>query len=151
MKIFIKVGVILISLLILIGAISCKKEEIIPTADFNLMLHAQGRYIYVLGVITGARYDLNLTIKETNGVGAQILSVKTVYIDIVGHSFEFNQSLAEILGTGYIGPNQQINPHIVSNIGAANLLEAKTVQMTIEFLDDNAHHITKTVQASVQW
>jgi hypothetical protein len=147
----IKIIIVLLSLAILLGAVSCKKNKIIPTADFNLMLQAQGRYIYTLGVPTAAHYDLNLKMKEINGVGAQLLSVKTVYYDTYGHSYEFNQTPTEVLGTAYISPNQEMNKAIAANIGAALLAEAITVQMTIEFLDDNAHHITKTVQASVQW
>lgn len=150
MKNSIKIGAILISLLILIGAVSCKKEKIIPSASFNIMLQAQGRYIYLSGILS-AHYDLNFKLKETNGVGAQILSVKMVFYDIYGSAFEFNKSAAEIFGTAYISPNQEINRGIWAEILGTKLAEARTVQMTIEFLDDNAHHITKTIRASVQW
>ena len=145
--------IVLIVFIVMFSAVSCKKNNpvIPPTAGFSIMLQAQGSYIYTLGVPVAAHYDLNLKLKETNGVGAQILSVKTIYADNAGYTVEFNQSAAEIFGTAYISPNQEINKGIWAEILGTRLAEAKTVQMTIEFLDDNAHHITRTVQASVQW
>ena len=142
---------LIIAFIVILTSISCKKDKIIPTASFNIMLQAQGRYIYNLGIPVAAHYDLNVKLKETNGVGAQILSVRIIFYDIYGASFEFDKSAAEIFSTGYISPNQEINANIWAEILGTKLAEAKTVQMTIEFLDDNAHHITKTAQAKVQW
>jgi hypothetical protein len=148
----IKIIIVLLSLAILLGAVSCKKEKIIPpTADFSIIIQASGQLVYSYGVLIGANYLVKVTLKELSGVGAQILTVKTTFVDVYGNTDVFNSSGGEVFSGGYIAGRSQNIGVVKSYIGVLVLAKVKTVQMTIEFLDDNAHHITKTVQASVQW
>ena len=146
-----KLIVFIIAFIVILTSISCKKDKIIPTADFSITLQAAGAVRYLGGIIVGADYLVKATVKEITGVGAQILTVKTVFIDGYGNTDTFNNTGGEVFNGGYIAANNQIIGTVSVYIGAAHLAAAKTVQMTIEFLDDNAHHIIKTAQANVQW
>lgn len=143
--------VVLVAFVVLFTTASCKKNKILPTADFSITLQAAGREVYSYGVFVGANYLVKATVREVSGVGAQILTVKTTFVDIYGNTDVFNNSGGEVFPGGYVAGKNQIIGVVETYIGALVLAKAKTVQMSIEFLDDNAHHITKTVQASVYW
>ncbi len=145
--------IVLIVFIVMFSAVSCKKNNpvIPPTADFSIVIQAAGQTVLVSGIIVGANYLVKATIKEIAGVGAQILTVKTTFADSYGNTDVFSDTGGEVFPGGYISGKTQVIGTVSVYIGAAHLAAAKTVQMTIEFLDDNAHHITKTVQASVQW
>ncbi len=80
------------------SSISCKKDNPVappPTADFNITLQAVGHLVYSSGIIIGVNYLVKATLKELTGVGAQILSVKTTFVDSYGNSYTFNYTGVE--------------------------------------------------------
>ena len=148
---------ILILVLVLIALPSCKKNPGINpdlTTDFTAEIQIGFELIWPpnTSLPSGIDYKISITLTETAGVFAKIVSITAKFTDAKSNSRSYSYSGAQLFGTDQIEGNQTLtSTRYTQNIAFADLNAAETVEMNITLKDINNHLISKDYTVEMNW
>jgi hypothetical protein len=148
---------ILVLVLVLLALPSCKKNPGIDpdlTADFTAEIQIGFELIWPPNstLPSGIDYKISITLTETAGLFARIVSVTAKFTDSKSKSMSYSYSGTQLFGTDQIEGNQTLtSTRYTQNIPFTDLNAAQTVEINITLKDINDHLISKDYTVKMNW